>query len=152
MDLKLCFSTIAMEELKNPFEIMIISKKGQSIDFQYDKIDNKSIMARYKNPAWDFITEHFENRSFLLARHQVEQHYIKLNLDVDKKEYIRKNTYKYIFDVFNKIKQSKWELKTHVKFKFPEGNIRNFPATFYFDEVIMSFDIQKDDRRRHQRS
>jgi len=26
-----------------------------------------------------------------------------------------------------------------------EGSIRNFPATFYFDEVIMSFDIQKDE-------
>jgi SNF2 family DNA or RNA helicase len=144
MDLKLCFSSIAMEELRNPFEILVISKKGQSIDYQYEKIDSKSILARFKNPSWDFIAEYFENRTFLLARHQYEQHYLKLNLDIDKIEYIRKNIYKYIFDVFNKIKQSKWELKTHVKFKLSEGNIRNFPATFYFDEVIMSFDIQKD--------
>jgi len=145
MDLKLCFSSIAMEELKNPFEILVISKKGQSLDYQYEKIDSKSIMARFKNPSWDFIAEYFENRTFLLARHQYEQHYIKLNLDIDKIEYIRKNIYKYIFDVFYKIKQSKWELKTYVKFKLSEGSIRNFPATFYFDEVIMSFDIQKDE-------
>lgn len=145
MDLKLCFSSIAMEELKNPFEILVISKKGHSLDYQYEKIDSKSIMARFKNPSWDFIAEYFENRTFLLARHQYEQHYIKLNLDIDKIEYIRKNIYKYIFDVFYKIKQSKWELKTYVKFKLSEGSIRNFPATFYFDEVIMSFDIQKDE-------
>jgi SNF2 family DNA or RNA helicase len=144
MDIKLSFSTIAMEDLKNPFEILVISKKGQSVDFQYDRIDNKGIFARYKNPAWDFIAEYFDNRTFLLTRHQFEQHYIKLNLDVDKNEYIRKNIYKYIFDVFNKIKQSKWELKTHVKFKLPDGAIRNYPSTFYFDEVIMSFDIHKD--------
>ena len=76
MDIKLSFSTISMQDLKNPFEILVISKKGQSVDFQYEKLDNKGIFARYKNPAWDFIAEHFDNKSFLLTRHQFEQHYL----------------------------------------------------------------------------
>lgn len=145
MDLRISFSSLAFGELKNPFELLIVTRKEDKIDYHTEPIPNRAVMARYKLESWNWIAEHFEFKKFqkLIAQHK--ENYAKLGLKVDLKDYILQYVTKYLFDTFQHIRRHQWECKITFKHRYKEGQIRNVPLSINFFEPRLRFEVMKDE-------
>ncbi len=145
MDLRLSFTTQSFLELKNPFEILVFTKKDDKIDYHTEPIPNRAVMARYKLNSWNLIAENFEFKKYqkLVAQHK--ENYEKLNLTTGLTAYVNQYMSKYVFDTFNQIRRNQWECKITFKHQFKEGNIRNLPLSINFHEPRLRFEVIKDE-------
>jgi len=145
MDLRLSFTTQALLDLKNPFEILTVTRKGDKVDYHTEPIQNRAMMARYKTPAWDWIAENFEFKKYqkLIAQHKENHERLRLSSDI--RDYVLQHSLKYIHDCFLQFKKNKWDCKLTFKHKFKEGNIRNIPLTFNSAEIRLRFEVVKDE-------
>lgn len=145
MDLRLSFTTQAFLDLKNPFEILVVTRKDQKVDYHTEPIPNRAVMARYKLNSWNLIAENFEFKKYqkLIAQHK--ENYEKLGLSTGLTAYVNQYMSKYVFDTFNQIRRNFWECKITFKHQFKEGNIRNIPLSINFHEPRLRFEIMKDE-------
>ncbi|MFN9352727.1 MAG: SNF2-related protein [Chitinophagales bacterium] len=145
MDLRLSFTTQAFLDLKNPFEILVVTRKDDKVDYHTEPIPNRAVMARYKLNSWNLIAENFEFKKYqkLIAQHK--ENYEKLGLSTGLTAYVNQYMSKYVFDTFNQIRRNLWECKITFKHQFKEGNIRNVPLTINFHEPRLRFEVVKDE-------
>ena len=148
MDLRLSFTTQSYLDLKNPFELLVVTRKDDKIDYHTEPIPNRAVMARYKMPSWNLIADNFEFKKYqkLVAQHK--ENYEKLGLKTGLTEYVHRYMAKYVFDAFYQIRRQMWDCKITYKHKFKEGNIRNIPLTLNFYEPKIRFEIIKDQDAR----
>lgn len=145
MDLRLSFTTQSFFDLKNPFEILVVTRKDDKVDYHTEPIPNRAVMARYKLNSWNLIAENFEFKKYrkLVAQHK--ENYEKLGLTTGLTAYVNKYMSKYVFDTFNQIRRNFWECKITFKHQFKEGNIRNIPLSINFHEPRLRFEVVKDE-------
>lgn len=145
MDLRLSFTTQAFLDLKNPFEILVVTRKDDKVDYHTEPIPNRAVMARYKLNSWNLIAENFEFKKYqkLVAQHK--ENYEKLGLSTGLTAYVNQYMSKYVFDTFNQIRRNLWECKITFKHQFKEGNIRNIPLSINFHEPRLRFEVIKDE-------
>lgn len=145
MDLRLSFTTQAFLDLKNPFEILVVTRKDDKVDYHTEPIPNRAVMARYKLNSWNLIAENFEFKKYqkLIAQHK--ENYEKLGLSTGLTAYVNQYMSKFVFDTFNQIRRNFWECKITFKHQFKEGNIRNIPLSINFHEPRLRFDVMKDE-------
>jgi superfamily II DNA or RNA helicase len=145
LDLRLSFTTQAFLDLKNPFEILVVTRKDDKVDYHTEPIPNRAVMARYKLNSWNLIAENFEFKKYqkLIAQHK--ENYEKLGLSTGLTAYVNQYMSKYVFDTFNQIRRNLWECKITFKHQFKEGNIRNVPLTINFHEPRLRFEVVKDE-------
>lgn len=145
MDLRLSFTTQAFLELKNPFEILVVTRKDDKIDYHTEPIPNRAVMARYKLNSWNLIAENFEFKKYQKIIAQHKENYEKLGLSTGLTAYVNQHMSKYVFDTFNQIRRNFWECKITFKHQFKEGNIRNVPLSINFHEPRLRFEVIKDE-------
>jgi len=145
LDLRLSFNTQSYLDLKNPFEILVVTRKDDKIDYHTEPIPNRAVMARYKLNSWNLVAESFEFKKYqkLVAQHK--ENYEKLGLTTGLTAYVNQYMSKYVFDTFNQIRRSFWECKMNFKHQFKEGNIRNVPLSINFHEPRLRFEVIKDE-------
>jgi superfamily II DNA or RNA helicase len=145
LDLRLSFTTQAFLDLKNPFEILVVTRKDEKVDYHTEPIPNRAVMARYKLNSWNLIAENFEFKKYqkLIAQHK--ENYEKLGLSTGLTAYVNQYMSKYVFDTFNQIRRNFWECKITFKHQFKEGNIRNIPLSINFHEPRLRFEVMKDE-------
>ena len=145
MDLRLSFTTQAFLDLKNPFEILVVTRKDDKVDYHTEPIPNRSVMARYKLDSWNLIAENFEFKKYQKLIAQYKENYEKLGLSIGLTAYVNQYMSKYVFDTFNQIRRNFWECKITFKHQFKEGNIRNVPLSINFHEPRLRFEVIKDE-------
>lgn len=145
MDLRLSFTTQSFLDLKNPFEILVVTRKDDKVDYHTEPIPNRAVMARYKLNSWNLIAENFEFKKYqkLVAQHK--ENYEKLGLSTGLTAYVNQYMSKYVFDTFNQIRRNFWDCKITFKHQFKEGNIRNIPLSINFHEPRLRFEVMKDE-------
>jgi SNF2 family DNA or RNA helicase len=145
LDLRLSFTTQSFLDLKNPFEILVVTRKDDKVDYHTEPIPNRAVMARYKLDSWNLIAENFEFKKYqkLVAQHK--ENYEKLGLTTGLTAYVNQYMSKYVFDTFNQIRRNFWECKITFKHQFKEGNIRNVPLSINFHEPRLRFEVIKDE-------
>ena len=145
MDLRLSFTTQAFLDLKNPFEILVVTRKDDKVDYHTEPIPNRSVMARYKLDSWNLIAENFEFKKYQKLIAQYKENYEKLGLSTGLTAYVNQYMSIYVFDTFNQIRRNFWECKITFKHQFKEGNIRNVPLSINFHEPRLRFEVIKDE-------
>lgn len=145
MDLRLSFTTQSFIDLKNPFEILVVTRKDDKIDYHTEPIPNRAVMARYKLNSWNLIAENFEFKKYQKIIAQHKENYEKLGLTTGLTAYVNQYMSKYVFDTFNQIRRNFWECKITFKHQFKEGNIRNVPLSINFHEPRLRFEVIKDE-------
>lgn len=145
MDLRLSFSTNALLNLKNPFEVMIVTRKGEKIDYHTEPIAQKSMFARYKIDAWNIIAGYFEYKTFHYMVNQHYENYDTLGLQTGMEAYVQKYVFKYVFDVFAYLRRYNLECKITFKHKYKEGNIRNTPLNMNHLEPKLRFEVVQNE-------
>jgi len=145
LDLRLSFTTQAFLDLKNPFEILVVTRKDDKIDYHTEPIPNRAVMARYKLNSWNLIAENFEFKKYQKIIAQHKENYEKLGLTTGLTAYVNQYMSKYVFDTFNQIRRNFWECKITFKHQFKEGNIRNVPLSINFHEPRLRFEVIKDE-------
>ena len=145
MDLRLSFTTQAFLDLKNPFEILVVTRKDDKVDYHTEPIPNRSVMARYKLDSWNLIAENFEFKKYQKLIAQYKENYEKLGLSTGLTAYVNQYMSIYVFDTFNQIRRNFWECKITFKHQFKEGNIRNIPLSINFHEPRLRFEVIKDE-------
>jgi len=145
LDLRLSFTTQSFLELKNPFELLVVTRKDDKIDYHTEPIPNRAVMARYKLDSWNLIAENFEFKKYqkLVAQHK--ENYERLGLSTGLTAYVNQYLSKYLFDTFHQIRRNLWECKITFKHQFKEGNIRNVPLSINFHEPRLRFEVIKDE-------
>jgi SNF2 family DNA or RNA helicase len=145
LDLRLSFTTQSFIDLKNPFEILVVTRKDDKIDYHTEPIPNRAVMARYKLNSWNLIAENFEFKKYQKIIAQHKENYEKLGLTTGLTAYVNQYMSKYVFDTFNQIRRNFWECKITFKHQFKEGNIRNVPLSINFHEPRLRFEVIKDE-------
>jgi SNF2 family DNA or RNA helicase len=145
LDHRLSFTTQSFLELKNPFEILVVTRKDDKIDYHTEPIPNRAVMARYKLESWNLIAENFEFKKYQKIIAQHKENYEKLGLTTGLTAYVNQYMSKYVFDTFNQIRRNFWECKITFKHQFKEGNIRNVPLSINFHEPRLRFEVIKDE-------
>lgn len=145
MDLRLSFTTQAFLDLKNPFEILVVTRKDDKVDYHTEPIPNRAVMARYKLDSWNLIAENFEFKKYQKLITQHKENYEKLGLSTGLTAYVNQYMTKYVFDTFQQIRRNFWECKITFKHQFKEGNIRNIPLSINFHEPRLRFEVMKDE-------
>lgn len=145
MNLRLSFTTQAFLDLKNPFEILVVTRKDDKVDYHTEPIPNRAVMARYKLDSWNLIAENFEFKKYQKLITQHKENYEKLGLSTGLTAYVNQYMTKYVFDTFQQIRRNFWECKITFKHQFKEGNIRNVPLSINFHEPRLRFEVIKDE-------
>ncbi|MBL7788287.1 MAG: ATP-dependent helicase [Chitinophagales bacterium] len=145
MDLRLSFTTQAFLDLKNPFEILVVTRKDDKVDYHTEPIPNRAVIARYKLDSWNLIAENFEFKKYQKLITQHKENYEKLGLSTGLTAYVNQYMTKYVFDTFQQIRRNFWECKITFKHQFKEGNIRNIPLSINFHEPRLRFEVMKDE-------
>ena len=145
MDIRLSFTTQSFLDLKNPFEILVVTRKDDRIDYHTEPIPNRAVMARYKLNSWNLIAQTFEFKKYQKLIVQHKENYEKLGLSTGLTAYVNQYMSKYVFDTFNQIRRNFWECKITFKHQFKEGNIRNVALSINFHEPRLRFEVIKDE-------
>jgi superfamily II DNA or RNA helicase len=148
LDLRLSFNTQSYLDLKNPFELLVVTRKDTKVYYDHEPIPNRAVMTRYKMHSWNLIADNFEFKQYQKLVSQYRENYEKLGLKTGLQAYVNQYISKYILNTFIQIRRSQWDCKIYLKHQFKEGNIKNIPINLNFHEPRLRFEVVKDEDGR----